>query len=164
MDGKSSLQTYIPTAVSRCEAQVLAGYSRDRTVLELGSLLGYSTICMAKGARHVITVDRHTGYDGLPNDSYKSFRSNLDIESVSGRVEAIIGDFHCGKNIVTDFAFVDLDGTYETTLQAIAVCCAPIVAVHDFDRTHCRGVSRAVRDSGLEVVERVDSLVVLRRR
>jgi hypothetical protein len=53
------------------------------------------------------------------------------------------------------------------TLRAIRLSRSPIIAVHDYQRQNCPGVGRAVESckaSGFEVIERVDSLIVLRRR
>lgn len=151
----------IPTALSLREAQRLQHYARDRYVLEVGALLGFSTVVMARVARQVLSIDRHTGYDKLPNDTYKQFRRNLEVYNVRGKVVPVLGDFRVMSKWGSDLCFIDLDGTHATTLEAIKLCRAPICAVHDYDRQNCHGVSSAVRASGYPVMERVDSLIVL---
>lgn len=151
----------IPTALSLREAKRLQHYARDRFVLEVGALLGFSTVVMARVARQVLSIDRHTGYDKLPNDTYKQFRRNLEVYNVRGKVVPVLGDFRAMRQWGSDFCFIDLDGTHGTTLEAIRLCRAPIVGVHDYGRQNCPGVASAVRASGYRVMERVDSLIVL---
>lgn len=48
----------IPTALTQTEADVLGYLAYERKVLEVGSLLGYSTVALAKAARVVHSVGR----------------------------------------------------------------------------------------------------------
>lgn len=155
---------YIPTAVSVREGALLQKYAARGFVVETGALLGYSTIQLARTADRVISIDRHSGYTHWRNDTLRQFQRNLDVCGVSQRVTPVVGDFSLMAGYAADFAFIDLDGQYTTTLQAIRLARAPYIGIHDYGRTSCRGVERAVHDSGLEVVERVDSLVILRGR
>lgn len=59
---------YVPTALSLREDACLRHYARGRRVTEAGALLGHSTIQLAQTARGVVSIDRHTGYDKLPNN------------------------------------------------------------------------------------------------
>ena len=156
---------YIPSAVSPREIACLQKYARDKVVTEVGALLGHSTIQLAKVAREVISIDRHSGYDNAPNSTLSCFLRNLDISGVRKRVTPIIGDFSLMRRFPADFVFIDLDGTYITTMRAIRYAIglrAPIIGVHDFGRTNCKGVAWAVKDSGLQVLERADSLIILK--
>lgn len=152
---------YIPTALSAREATALSRYAKGKIVTEAGALLGFSTIQLAKTAKHVTSIDRHTGYNYWKNDTLKQFCRNLGVSGVEGKVAAIEGDFSIMVGYPADFAFIDLDGMEGTTLKAIELANAPVIGVHDFDRTSCRGVAYAVKASGLEIIERVDSLVIL---
>lgn len=152
---------YIPTALTQRESYALRRYAKDRTVVEAGALLGYSTIQLASTARLVTSIDRHTGYDGKPNDTYRQYRRNLDVAGLTKRVTPIVGDCSLLNTYPADFCFIDLCGTFEVTLAAIQMARAPLVGVHDFQRQSCRGVGLAV--SGYQVVERVDSLIILEK-
>jgi predicted rRNA methylase YqxC with S4 and FtsJ domains len=155
-------RTYIPTALSKREAMRLQAYAYGRRVVEAGALLGFSTIALAEVAEHVVSIDRHTGYYGRKL-SLRTFQRNLEVCNVAGKVSAVVDDFARLAEFSADFAFIDLDGTRDTTLRAIALCKAQFIGVHDYARLNCGGVDAAVRDSGLPVVERADSLIILRR-
>lgn len=154
---------YIPTAVSTRESTVLRRYAGHNLVVEAGGLLGYSTIQLARTARNVVSIDRHTGYDHWRNDTLRQFQRNLDVCGVSARVQVVVGDARLLSQYPADFSFIDLCGTYKTTLAAILAARSPFIGVHDFERTSCRGVGLAVEDSGYEVIERADSLIILKR-
>lgn len=152
---------YIPTALSAREASALSRHAEGKVVVEAGALLGFSTIHLAKTAKQVTSIDRHTGYDYWRNDTLKEFCRNLEVAGVSGRVNTVVGDFSLIATYPADFAFIDLDGTYRTTLRAIALAGADRIGIHDYDRQSCPGVAQAVKDSGLAILERIDSLVIL---
>jgi hypothetical protein len=153
----------IPTALSMREVGVLQSYARGREVVEAGALLGFSTVHMAKVAKRVVSIDRHTGYDRLPNDTYRAFRRNLEVYNVQARVLPVVGDCSLLAEHDGDFGFIDLDGTCSTTLRAIGQCRCPFIGVHDYARQNCRGVADAVELAGLRVRERTDSLIILER-
>lgn len=154
----------VPTAISPAEARLLQRLARDRRVVEAGALLGFSTITMAKVATDVVSIDQHTGYSG---DTWRRYRSNLSRFGVNGRVIPIRSKVENYWHFCTsDFAFIDLTGEAYLTEWAIRYAPAPLIAVHDFERQSCDGVARAVehvRRSGYMPVERVDTLLVLRR-
>lgn len=151
----------VPTALTFREAIALRHWAKDKRVTEAGSLLGYSTIQLARSARHVVAIDRHTGYDAQPNDSLRAFRNNLELYGVAGRVSPVVGDYSLLRHHPADLVFIDLDGTFETTANAIAYARAPIIAVHDFGRSNCEGVAQAVSASGRHVAAQIDTLVIL---
>lgn len=155
-------RTYIPTALSRREAERLAWYAAGRTVVEAGALLGFSTIALAETADRVYSIDRHTGYYGTKL-SERTFRRNLDVCNVAGKVQCVIGDVRLVSGFPADFAFIDLDGTCGTTLRAISAVRSTLIGIHDFARLNCRGVEEAIRLSGMPVIERADSLIVIRK-
>lgn len=155
-------RTYIPTALSRREAERLAWYAAGRTVVEAGALLGFSTIALAETADRVYSIDRHMGYYGT-KFSERPFRRNLEVCNVAGKVTPVISDAEQVRKYPAAFAFIDLDGTCETTLRVLRCVYAPLVGIHDFARLNCRGVEEAIRLSGLPVIERVDSLIVIRK-
>lgn len=155
---------YIPSAVSKREARVLQQRAAGRDVVEVGSLLGFSTIQLARAARSVVSIDRHTGYTHWKNDTLRQFRRNIEVAGIAKRVRLIVGDLFSIQQPAADLVFIDLDGTYNTTLAAIRMARAPLIAVHDFQRSCCKGVEQAVEASGHQVIERADSLVILQSR
>lgn len=154
---------YIPSALSERECYALAELARNRSVVEVGSLLGRSTLALAKTARHVTAVDRHTGYDGWRNDTLRQFQRNLDVGGVAQKTLVVVDDFRRLRDFAADLTFIDLDGTFQTTLEAIRLASSPLIAVHDYQRTSCRGVEQAVHSSRLRVRTQVDSLIILER-
>lgn len=69
------------------EGRALADLAKDKNVLEIGSYLGKSTICMAQTAKHVTSIDTHDGRGTpVPMDTYQPFLDNLErygIENVA---------------------------------------------------------------------------------
>lgn len=155
--------TYIPTALSEREARRLQHYALGAQVVEAGALLGFSTIAMAEVAQSVVSIDHHRGYFGNKY-SLALFLRNIDVCNVAHKVTTVVADASALRwhSENTDFAFIDLDGKKSTTLRAIQMCQASIIAVHDYARLNCGGVAAAVTASSLEVIERADSLIVLR--
>lgn len=154
---------YIPTALSAREASLLRSYAQGRHVVEAGSLLGYSTIQLARTARSVVAIDRHNGYDHWPNDTLRLLKRNLDVCHLLSRVRILVQDYSALSEFQSDFVFIDLCGTYEITLSAILSAQAPLIAVHDFERQSCKGVKQAIEACKFKVRERQDSIVVLER-
>lgn len=154
---------YIPTALSAREDALLQRYAAGRRVVEAGALLGHSTIQLARTATEVISIDRHTGYDGRPNDTQRQFMRNIQVAGVAKRIRPVVGSYSYMLLHPADFAFIDLCGGFHNTLAAIRFARAPLIGVHDYQRQNCRGVAQAVTASGLFVVERTDSLVILRK-
>lgn len=155
--------TYIPTALSPREDALLRKYAANRRVTEAGALLGHSTVQLAQTADRVVSIDRHTGYQHWRNNTLRQFYRNLEVTGVSGRVQPVVADFAVMELFPADFVFIDLDGTFDTTLAALLLARAPLIGLHDYERHHCQGVERAVKASGLRVIERADSLVILER-
>jgi predicted O-methyltransferase YrrM len=64
------------------EGEILQRLVHSRNVLELGSLCGRSTVCIAQTARSVVSVDHHLGDEWTQaligrRDTYSTFRRNL---------------------------------------------------------------------------------------
>ena len=158
----------IRSAMSPYETARLEFWARGRSVVEMGALLGYSTVVMARVARGVVSIDRHTGYDNKPNDTERIMRCNLERYSVAKKVTVVVGDYREVAKWPSDLAFVDLDGTAATTWAAAWLSQARLVAIHDFARQNCQGVARCVSwmnwTRTYRVIDRAESLVVLRRR
>jgi hypothetical protein len=138
----------IKTALTQRETDVLISLSKDKNVLEIGSLLGYSTIAMAQVGKMVVSIDPHIGYPFYnPSPTLPIFLHNLIRFGVSRRVIPII---NFAQNVLKDikdsfdFVFIDATGFYEDTKFCLENSSAPTLAVHDFRRQNCDGVDRAV--------------------
>lgn len=154
--------TPIPTAISAAEARALREFSRGLRVIECGALLGYSTRLLAEQAASVVSIDRHEGYGPSTLAPYLS-----NIASVRDIVVPVVADCRRVLPFLTaDRYFLDLDGTYATTRAALAAIreSGVLVAVHDFRRQSCEGVSRAIVDAGYDIEQVIDSLAIVVRR
>jgi predicted O-methyltransferase YrrM len=160
----------VPGSLSEAEGSILAELARGRTVLEIGSYAGRSTICMAQTAARVHSVDWHKG-DKDVGDTFTvaALISNLTRYSVREKVCLYVGDA-CGfLPIFPDgslsFAFVDGGHTYDQATHDIREACrivSPLgkVAVHDYNFPEVR---RALADMGYaDLTEEAGSLVVIR--
>lgn len=162
----------IPTAVTQDEADVLYMLARNKTVLEVGSLLGFSTIVMAQSAREVHSVDPHVGYphdDPRQRPTLVPFWNNLERYSVRDRVVLHVGTdeqvFPTMCQGFFDFAFVDLSLTDGTTDRVIAWCKYLLhglgtLAVHDYGHKEWPGATEAVDRLGLPF-RLVDTLAII---
>jgi predicted O-methyltransferase YrrM len=103
------------------EGTILRSYAVGARVLELGSFLGRSTVCMAQVASHLVSIDRHEG-DGHtgPADTLAGFLKNLEAAGVKDRVEHIVMAIEdipprIPKQPDFDMAFVDVYHDKPTT-------------------------------------------------
>lgn len=146
----------IPTGVSQRETEELRRVAQGKIVVECGSLLGYSTIVLAGVAKHVTAIDKHEGYGG---PTFKLFKSNLarfGVENVTPVVSTVEGI----SPIQAEVAFIDLDGTFQATSEALKKLRASIVMIHDVERVRCEGVARAIKAYKLVTLSHIDSLCV----
>lgn len=151
--------TDIPTALSRNEVRALQSFTEGLRVVECGALLGFSTLTIADVAASVVSVDRHEGYGP---STLSAFLSNIE-----GRANIIPVQADCIKLLPylnADRYFIDLDGTYETSLAVLNAVRHGTLAIHDFNRQRCDGVQKAVFDSGWHIDYVVDTLAFLNRR
>lgn len=152
----------IPTAVSLREVDLLNTLALDKNVLEIGSLLGYSTINIARNANKVTSIDPHEGYpyDGA-DSTINKFKDNLYRYNIYN--VRIFKDFFENIKIEKyDFAFIDLDGTYETTLKTLEyIKNIPLIVIHDFKRQRCSGVEEAIKEKKLHIIQVIDTCVII---
>jgi hypothetical protein len=155
----------IPTALSLRETKLLKRLSIGKGVLEIGSLLGYSTVNIAKEARIVTSIDPHEGYpyDGAETTIHK-FINNLakyKVDNVKVH-KNMFQDVELGNH---DFAFIDLDGTYETTKSVLEYTKdIPLITIHDYGRQGCSGVAEAIRKQGSKIIQVIDTTVIIENK
>lgn len=150
----------IPTALSPIEADALAQLATAEHVLEVGSLLGFSTVTMAITAASVASVDPHDGYPAdNPRPTWEPFLNNLFRFGVIDNVHPI-RELATRKTLsllvdefpAPGFAFIDVDGTYENTIEVIEAVDSVMhvdsqfIAVHDYGLLDWPGAGAAVRD------------------
>jgi hypothetical protein len=170
----------IKTALTPMEADALRALSTGKTVLEVGALLGFSTVVMAEVAEAVVSVDPHDGYPTAnPRPTWEPFHENLLRFGVADKVTVVRDIFPSQAATLAledegppQFAFIDADGTYETTSAILAplldgrmAASAKFIAVHDYDLPEWPGAGEAVRDcvtqAGLKFGT-VDTLAIIR--
>ena len=145
----------IPTALTPAETAELQTLAEGFDVLEVGSLLGYSTTRLAERARIVHSVDPHEGYPAdNPRPTLAPFLANLVECGVREKVVV-----HIGQDIDVlpslrrgqfDLAFLDMTGMYEDTMRGIMLA-VPLLrhyaalAVHDCGHPDYPGSLAAVQ-------------------
>lgn len=163
----------IPTAITAAERGRLQDLAADNYVLEIGSLLGHSTVAMAQVASHVVSVDPHMGYPvDNPRPTLVPFLENLERYGVRDKVTVTVGTH---RDVLPwlrskrfDLIFIDCTGEYDLTHDAITStfpCLAAdgVVCVHDCGHPDWPGALAAVES--LEVpFELVDRLAVIPSR
>ncbi len=145
----------IPTAITREERTKLVQLARNRVVMEIGALFGYSTIAMAEVASRVISIDPHEGYPtNNPRPTIAPFLANLRDCGVRDNVTVILEpwDKVCGlfRGKSADLVFIDMTGEYRDTLQALYNVQDNLewgaIAVHDMGNPDWPGAEQAVQD------------------
>lgn len=146
----------IPTALTDAETAELQRLAAGKDVLEVGSLLGYSTVCLAQVAAHVHSVDPHVGYPvENPRPTLGPFMANLERYGVREKVTVHVG-FDADvlpslRHHQFDLAFLDMTGLYEDTLRGIRLT-VPLLrhwaalCVHDCGHPEWPGALAAVED------------------
>lgn len=161
----------IRTAVTPKEAEELERIAMGRTVLELGSHFGFSTVVMARVALRVVAVDWHRG-DGHagPDSTLTDYFQNLDDYEVRDKVISMVGRFEdvlpMLKHDSFDAAFIDGQHLYED-VKRDAIMTLPLLkpesflAFHDYGPEHF-GVKQAVDDLfPTHPMRRFDNLVTV---
>ncbi len=171
------------------EGRALARLAEGKSVLEIGSFCGRSTICMAQTARFVLAVDPFDGR-GTPEtgNTHDEFQANLSRYGLlhNGKVRIGIGttsdlkahpEMRLSDENQFDLIFIDGAHDYQSVRADIEVARkllspAGVIAFHDYrlhpgehDGRWDPGVTRAVQDLlALDgaLVERAGSIAVVR--
>lgn len=100
---------------------------KDKTVLEIGTFFGLSTLLMATTAKKVVTIDCFDGQDSTTSwsndDTLLASHKNIKKYQPNGKVIQIVGKI---QDVVSyldlslfDVVFYDAEHTYESTLFGI---------------------------------------------
>lgn len=153
----------VKSCMSDAETRALQLLVDGRRSVEAGALLGYSALAMAKTASRVVSVDRHHGYGP---STFRPYMSNLIRFGDMNRIRPVVGDaLELLPEVEADVAFIDLTGQEDLTARALSALHPSVraVAVHDFGRSSCRGVERALARSPWYIVNVVDTLAIARK-
>lgn len=157
------------------EAECLSRYAAGKRVLEIGSYCGRSTVCMARTADEVVSVDPHV-HDTVDILQATIRRHNLTNVTMHTCTSAEWLATHGAVNQF-DFVFVDGDHRYQAvlddaTIAAVVLRPGGVVAFHDYrtvpgehDGRWDAGVTRAVDAlivSGWQVIERAGTVCLLK--
>lgn len=157
------------------EAECLSRHSAGTRVLEIGSYCGRSTVCMARTAREVVSVDQHV------KGTAQTLRENLDRYSAANvttynQSSAEWFAEHGGTKQF-DMVFIDGDHRYQAvlddaTIAAVVLRPEGVVAFHDYrtfsgehDGRWDAGVTKAVNEliaTGWPVIERAGTVCLLK--
>lgn len=138
--------TKIPTSLTPREAQALRGLSAGKRVVEIGSLLGASTIVLADQANVVFAVDPHEGYPvSNPRPTKTQFEMNLILYGVRDRVIPIFKRAQEAHLPHAELVFIDYTYEAEELMElALRVCKPKVLAIHDFGHELWQGATSAV--------------------
>lgn len=152
------MRVLIPTALTDAETDKLKRLAEGKNVLEIGSLLGYSTVILAQVAKHVISIDPHEGYpETAPKSTLTRYIENINEYGVAHRVTSVVSTWQDalapGHNLYPyELVFIDVTGKYRDTYECLRHF-APewgwslkTIAVHDCGHPSWPGVDRAVKD------------------
>lgn len=157
------------------EGRALADLARDKSVLEIGSYCGRSTICLARTARTVGALDTFDGRGtAQQGDTYGLFLRNLERAGVRDKVQPYRG--HSAEMLpclppVYDLIFIDGDHAREAVAVDAAAAASllrpgGLLVFHDYGRTGADvGVTEAVDEfvaGGGKLLSRFGSLAVVR--
>lgn len=128
--------------LEREEGECLAGLAKDKTVLEIGSYHGRSTICLARTAKRVHAIDWHKGdvYVGS-KDTLGDLIGNLERYGVRDKVVLHVGSTkEIGPvlgSAIFDLVFVDGGHDYNCAIldmQLAGRCVRPdgVIVLHDW--------------------------------
>ena len=127
------------------EGRELQRLAAGQCVLEIGTLFGRSTACMAMTARRVTSVDPHDGatLDGTPWHGVQSLatcEANLAACGVADNVQLIVGQIQHVTHLLTSYSFIFIDGdhSFEACSRDLKIAArlldqdGGVIVVHDY--------------------------------
>ena len=152
------------------ECRMIQAICAGQTVLEIGSLYGRSTLCIAHVAKKVYAVDTFKAHENgvMQMDDFTTleiFRENIkdydNIVPIVGRSEEIVP----ALKIKVDTVFIDGLHEYEQVKKDIEVTLPKLkdggtMAFHDYSCYH-NHVGRAVKELGVEYWVPIPNVAIL---
>lgn len=137
------LASAIPTSISQDELNLLQAVCVDKRVYEAGALLGASTTHIARVAKHVTSVDPHSGYPRhAPRPTWETYQRNIAPYT---NIEPHRDVFQNVLRANLDVAWADLTGRRDVMLDFIMQFqTTPLLAIHDYGRSACGDSSDVV--------------------
>ncbi len=177
VDVESNLVSPVPDAfpwdihgwLRPAEGKVLTKLASGKRVLEIGTYCGLATVCLARSAESVVTVDYFDGRGTPdPRDTLPIFRAAIERHGVKDKVTWLYPDDELEGKF--DLAFIDASHRYEDVKADIEKCRAVLVdggvlAFHDYRDPAQPGVTRAVDEllgDGGELLEITNNLAVVK--
>lgn len=159
------------------EGRLLASISDGKDVLEIGSYCGKSTVCIARAAKSVVSVDFHDGRT-TPNErsTYQEFLSNLERYGVEDKVACVHPDLQHELNQEFDVVFIDGDHDESAVRRDVDTAMrvlrpGGVIAFHDFrevpgdfDGRWDEGVTKTVKSllaDGAVLIEKRGTVAVV---
>lgn len=152
------------------EGEALAELAKDRRVLEIGSYCGRSTICIARTAEEVTSIDPHDGRGTpRPQDTYHELKTNLERYGLSN--VTMIRGVSANQHLDREFDLVFIDGAHDEASVRIDIACAlrhlapgGLLAFHDYaplDPGVVSAVNQLLAEGG-ELISICQSLAVVK--
>ncbi len=149
------------------EGKKLSELSRGKRVLEIGSYCGRSTVCIARTAKHVVTVDFFDGRSTPEaHDTLPIFRAAIERHGVKDKVTWLYPDDEMPEEKF-DLAFIDGDHDYEAIKADLekslgVLADGGLLVFHDSKEP---GPSQAIKElvaEGAKLLEVIQTLAVVK--
>src|SRR6266568_2396912 len=163
---------------SHQQGQALHELARNKVCLEVGAWVGYTTICMAKTAQIVYSIDGHEGDIHIGHyDTFSTYYDNLRQYRVLDKVAMLVGYsteilLRLPKDYF-DLVFIDATHTYEACKKDTELCWSlvkrgGIMTWHDYDEGRevdpnfgvTKAVDEAIEKYGLIKIGKVETLLI----
>ena len=155
------------------EGEALQKFSKDKIVLEIGSFLGKSSVCIAEVAKQLTCVDTFKADPKNSEDQnssiFKEFSENTkefkNISVFKGTSNKFFKAAKVSLHVKFDFIFIDGAHNYEQVKKDIKNAKrhlneGGLIACHDYNNIEKHaGVKKAVNEL-LEIIEKHGTLVV----
>lgn len=155
------------------EGRALAEVAAGKRVLEIGSYLGRSTICLAQTATHVTSIDPHDGRGtSTPQLTFEGLRANLGRYQVLDKCTCKVGTSEevAYQLLALAYDLVFIDGGHDwqdvqkdVNLAIRLLVPGGLIAFHDYQNGTDPGVDKVaweLQGQGARMVKRAGSVAV----